>query len=335
MGYLVCNKCGSCHELREGESIDDFDLTCNCGGKFRYEESINSNNKSDLDNIKWILIFVGFVFILIFLGRYFESKSPLDLFYLTIGMLAIIWGFYVKEDFKGTSTYFVAILCVNIIQWLILIYILFISPDVTDLLILALAPIVTLSLIFQIRRSDLKYIGNPQKTNKDAIFVNKMKRMLGNKAKIFYTSIGVLIILVCSASFLFSKSPLELYGSLVGLMVFVYGYYRDGFDGNKPNYSPGMSHNSIYREVKNVNVTVNYFLAMFGVIMSQWLIICYFIFIYPVYVPHEVYLSDVYGLSWAITISFFATFYFYIQIRESHLIKINWQGIFIGGEKIF
>jgi len=118
-------------------------------------------------------------------------------------------------------------------------------------------------------------------------------------------------------------------------MVFVYGYYRDGFDGNKPNYSPGMSHNSIYREVKNVNVTVNYFLAMFGVIMSQWLIICYFIFIYPVYVPHEVYLSDVYGLSWAITISFFATFYFYIQIRESHLIKINWQGIFIGGEKIF
>lgn len=43
MGYLVCEKCGGYYELKEGESIDDFD-GCECGGKFRYVESLDEVN---------------------------------------------------------------------------------------------------------------------------------------------------------------------------------------------------------------------------------------------------------------------------------------------------
>ncbi|MDP3034075.1 MAG: hypothetical protein Q8M97_03045 [Methanobacteriaceae archaeon] len=32
MGYLICNQCEASYELEKGESADDFDLTCECGG---------------------------------------------------------------------------------------------------------------------------------------------------------------------------------------------------------------------------------------------------------------------------------------------------------------
>lgn len=31
--YLVCNKCGGYYELQSGESSDDFDTECECGGE--------------------------------------------------------------------------------------------------------------------------------------------------------------------------------------------------------------------------------------------------------------------------------------------------------------
>ncbi|HMK53346.1 MAG TPA: hypothetical protein VK444_01045 [Methanobacteriaceae archaeon] len=41
MGHLVCEKCKSYYELKEGESPDDFIDECNCGGKLRYAENID------------------------------------------------------------------------------------------------------------------------------------------------------------------------------------------------------------------------------------------------------------------------------------------------------
>jgi len=41
MGYLICDNCGEYYELQEGESPDDFDLKCDCGGKLVYQESLN------------------------------------------------------------------------------------------------------------------------------------------------------------------------------------------------------------------------------------------------------------------------------------------------------
>jgi hypothetical protein len=39
-GYLVCDNCGSYYKLESGESADDFEDTCYCGGHLVYKESI-------------------------------------------------------------------------------------------------------------------------------------------------------------------------------------------------------------------------------------------------------------------------------------------------------
>jgi hypothetical protein len=41
MGYLICDKCGEYYQLQEGESPEDFNLTCECGGELVYSESID------------------------------------------------------------------------------------------------------------------------------------------------------------------------------------------------------------------------------------------------------------------------------------------------------
>lgn len=44
MGYLICEDCGGYYELQEGESPDDFEKTCECGGKLKYVESLDVKN---------------------------------------------------------------------------------------------------------------------------------------------------------------------------------------------------------------------------------------------------------------------------------------------------
>ncbi len=338
MGHLICDKCGSCYELQEGESPDDFNLTCECGGKLKYKESMDSCSKSDQDKMKWILIFAGFVFILISFARYSEYKSLIDIFNLTIGMMCIIWGFFIKKEFKVTTTYLVVISCMTIIQWLILIYILFISKVyvTNDLFILAFAPLVTISLIIQIRTSDLKYIGNPKKTNKDVIFADKFKKILNIKGKTLLISAGFLITIVCLGSFIISRNPVELLVSSVGLMLIVYGYYRENTIVMPPDYAAGFSSKSLfYRGTSKIRVTAGYFLAMTSVLLFQWIILYFIYFIYLHYVSTEVFNSELYMASYVTFYTMMTTFFYFIQIRESHLIEINWQRIYIGDKKIF
>jgi hypothetical protein len=38
--FLVCNKCGGYYELQEGESPDDFDRECDCGGHLEHQDHI-------------------------------------------------------------------------------------------------------------------------------------------------------------------------------------------------------------------------------------------------------------------------------------------------------
>lgn len=52
MGYLVCDKCKGYYLLKEGESPDDFDLKCDCGGNLHYTENIIKN--PELNNVKTI-----------------------------------------------------------------------------------------------------------------------------------------------------------------------------------------------------------------------------------------------------------------------------------------
>jgi len=48
MSYLVCDKCRGYYELQPEESPEDFDLTCECGGKLEFFDP-DKNNNPNLD----------------------------------------------------------------------------------------------------------------------------------------------------------------------------------------------------------------------------------------------------------------------------------------------
>jgi hypothetical protein len=247
---------------------------------------------------------MGIVIIIGFLASYLQSKSHLDILFITIGIILVITGFYIQNE--KTLTYFAAMATVNAFQWLVIIYtLLFIGqiyPFGDFLIFLSIAPLTT--IIIYNRRRDQNSLDNHQKTKKDTI--------LADKIRIVLISVGFLITLIFLASFLFSGSPLELFFSSVGLMLVVYGFYRVGKEniGATIEYTPGVSHLSMYRESKNVKVTVNYFLAMTSIIIFQLIIIYYIAFYYQ---------SEARDMPFIFMITFWVSFFFYIQIRESDL----------------
>jgi ribosomal protein L40E len=50
MGYLICDKCKGYYEFQNSESSDNFSLKCDCGGKLKYFETLESSD----DNIEKI-----------------------------------------------------------------------------------------------------------------------------------------------------------------------------------------------------------------------------------------------------------------------------------------
>jgi hypothetical protein len=44
-GYIICDKCGNYHELEEGESPNNFDLNCVCGGNLKYIPNLGNKYK--------------------------------------------------------------------------------------------------------------------------------------------------------------------------------------------------------------------------------------------------------------------------------------------------
>lgn len=125
------------------------------------------------------------------------------------------------------------------------------------------------------------------------------------KLRVILMFAGFVILIVCLSDFLFSRSPGELFVSSLGMMAIIYGFYRKD---------------------KKVNVTINYFFTMLCVLIFQWLILGFIAF-YPN--------NSVNDISTAFTLTFFITMFFYMQIRESHQLKINWKGIYFGERKIF
>ena len=51
MGYLICNKCKNYYELQPGESQEDFDLSCDCGGKLEFVNNINIPKEINEDKL--------------------------------------------------------------------------------------------------------------------------------------------------------------------------------------------------------------------------------------------------------------------------------------------
>jgi len=100
IGYLICNKCGSYYELQEGESPEDFDKTCECGGTFEYianinqpdkepvEKSITTNTKQYL-NVIIIVILLCLLFSFLFIGNSFKWVIFMPLFVLLLVLISI------------------------------------------------------------------------------------------------------------------------------------------------------------------------------------------------------------------------------------------------------
>lgn len=241
---------------------------------------------------------MGIVIIVLFLAAFLRSNSQLDLLFITMGVAVIMNGFYGQnEKFTGKIIYFM--FGVNLFQWLLLINLIFINQiqlKVYTLFPLAFVPVITIYLISQIYKNDLNYPGKNQDKN----------ILLDDKVKGISLSAGFVAMIIGLTGYLLSVSPIYLYGSSIGVMAIVYGYYREN---------------------KKLKLTLNYFVAMSFVILLQWLIVIFLV--RPVYALNEIQ----YNLSF--TFSLLLTSFYLDQIRNSHLIKINWQGIFIGNKKIF
>lgn len=241
---------------------------------------------------------MGIVIIVLFLAAFLRSNSQLDLLFITMGVAVIVNGFYGhNEKFTGKIIYFMVF--VNLFQWLLLINIIFINQiqlTVYTLFPLAFVPVITIYLISQIYKNDLHYPGKNQ--DKNILWADKVKGIS--------ISAGFVAMIIGLTGYALSISPIYLYGSSIGVMAIVYGYYREN---------------------KKLKLTFNYFVAMSFVILLQWLIVIFLV--RPVYALNEIQ----YNLSF--TFSLLLTSFYLDQIRNSHLIKINWQGIFIGNKKIF
>lgn len=241
---------------------------------------------------------MGIVIIVLFLAAFLRSNSQLDLLFITMGVAVILNGFYGQnEKFTGKIIYFM--FGVNLFQWLLLINIIFINQiqlTVYTLFPLALVPVITIYLISQIYKNDLHYPGKNQ--DKNILWADKVKGIS--------ISAGFVAMIIGLTGYALSISPIYLYGSSIGVMAIVYGYYREN---------------------KKLKLTLNYFVAMSFVILLQWLIVI--LLVRPVYALNEIQ----YNLSF--TFLLLSTSLYLDQIRNSHLIKINWQGIFIGNKKIF
>ena len=241
---------------------------------------------------------MGIVIIVLFLAAFLRSNSQLDLLFSTMGVAVIVNGFYGQnEKFTVKIIYFM--FGVNLFQWLLLINLIFINQiqlKVYTLFPLALVPVITIYLISQIYKNDLNYPGKNQDKN----------ILLADKVKGISISAGFVAMIIGLTGYALSISPIYLYGSSIGMMAIVYGYYREN---------------------KKIKLTLNYFVAMSFLILIQWLIVI--LLMRPVYALNEIQ----YNLSF--TFSLLLTSFYLDQIRNSHLIKINWQGIFIGNKKIF
>ena len=47
VAYLICNKCNNYYELQSGESPEDFELDCKCGGKLELKDIVIQKGFTD------------------------------------------------------------------------------------------------------------------------------------------------------------------------------------------------------------------------------------------------------------------------------------------------
>lgn len=229
---------------------------------------------------KALLILIGIGISLGFLASYLKSNSPIDMYFISIGIMAIILGFYNENKRVNLPlSYFVAIISINITQWLILIYILCSNSITTDFYIILIGSLlITSSIINQIHK---KYLKSPENSQKRKI------NFSSDKTKLILLFAGVILIISGLIGFIYSQTPIFPYLITLGMMAFIYGFYHEG---------------------KKVNVSRKYAGIMCFLLVLQGIILIYF-----------VYQFSQYDWVIAVFISVNIAIYFSKQINRSNL----------------
>ena len=146
MSYLVCNKCGSYYELQEGENPEEFDLTCECGGKLQYKKSIKSDNSNWEIDLKALLVGLTITYFLAVL-----SYKGHQYYFLSYSVPAV-GGFltsYITSGSRKKRVFnsLVVIIIASISAFLLFIYLNGYSQPINDFRMLYSPDIIIISLV--------------------------------------------------------------------------------------------------------------------------------------------------------------------------------------------
>ncbi len=146
MSYLVCNKCGSYYELQEGENPEEFNLTCECGGKLQYKKSIKSDNSNWEIDLKALLVGLTITYFLAVLSYISHQYYFLNYFVPLVG------GFLTSYIASGSGkkrvfNSFIVIIIASISVFLLFIHLNGYSQFINDFGMLYIINIIMMSLL--------------------------------------------------------------------------------------------------------------------------------------------------------------------------------------------
>ena len=169
------------------------------------------------------------------------------MFYITIGVLALVYGFYTEgNEIKVSLGYCLTSFSVNIVQW-VMIYSFYYSPLHQSIQFNMALGIAILTILFLINRLHKNYL-----KSKD----NESISLLKDTKKLMLLFTGAIIVTGSLVGFIVYHAVTFIYVATLGLTAFVYGFYHEN---------------------GKVNVSVKYFEFMTITILLQWILsICFF-----------------------------------------------------------
>jgi hypothetical protein len=211
----------------------------------------------NVDNSNIFVLLIGIAVILGFLFSLFPFGYFFNIWWVSIGLVFLIYGFYMeKQDSEGDITYkfkdkiaYVWLFGVNIFQWAVVIYIYFFNRVFMNIgfyYMLIGSSLFTLCIVGQFYYIPYFSINNDKKVTESVRNENRW-----NWKQIVAFLFGVLVVFAGLISFIQSESLLGLYFSLFGIMMIIYGYYL---------------------EINKVEMSFKYFILMTSVIIIQYIV---------------------------------------------------------------
>lgn len=245
----------------------------------------------DKENIKMLILGIGLILILAYLTAFSISRSPIDLLWISIGLFIFVCGFY-----RESIYFYLAIFCVNLVQWAILIYICLFNQIYMILdfyFFLVGVAWITIILVKQIYQNRFNAYNNGEKPLSETI----SSGITWNLKQVFLVILGVLVILGCLISLFMSQLQTEilyaLYYCSLGIMMVIYGCYL---------------------QINKIQMSLSYFGMMSSIIIFQWMFIFFIVFIEMI--TRSALSRDV---DIIVFITFMISSQFLFQIRRSNM----------------